>query len=205
MIRVLVVDDQELLRRGLRLLLETVDDIEVVDEAADGQEALGRIEHSRPDVVLADARMPVLDGEGLVAACAERHPGLPVLVLSTFDDAEVVRAVHLAGAAGFLLKDVSTDTLADGIRAVRSGGLVLDPRVARLVASPPQEADPLAELTAAERSVAERVARGMSNAEIAADLSLAEGTVKNTVSALFRKLGVRDRTALALTVSRAAG
>lgn len=201
MIRVLVVDDQELLRRGLRLLLETVNDIEVVDEAANGREALVRVERSRPDVVLADARMPVLDGDGFVAACAEKHPGLPVLVLSTFDDAEVVRAVHAAGAAGFLLKDVSTDTLADGIRAVRSGGLVLDPRVARMVVSPPQ--DPLSALTAAERSVAERIARGMSNAEIAADLSLAEGTVKNTVSALFRKLEVRDRTALALAVARA--
>ena len=126
-VRVLVVDDQEPLRRGLRLLLETAGGFEVADEAADGLEALARIPAAAPDVVLADARMPVLDGVGLVRACAREHPGLPVLVLTTFDDADVVRDAHDAGAAGFLLKDAPTDALATAIRAVVAG-LVPAPR-----------------------------------------------------------------------------
>ncbi|PZO56071.1 MAG: DNA-binding response regulator, partial [Leifsonia xyli] len=145
---------------------------------------------------------PVLDGLGLVEQCAARHPGLPVLVLTTFDDARLVRELMDAGAAGFLLKDISADALIDGIRHVVAGGLVLDPRIARAALSPTPPPDSVPTLTDAERAVADLVARGLPNAEIAARLHLAHGTVKNTVSVLLRKLGQPDRTALALELAR---
>lgn len=214
MIRVLIVDDQQLLRRGLRMLLSTIDGLDVVGEAADGREALAVIAKVAPDVVVADARMPVMDGPALVAACRELHPDLPVLVLTTFDDPEVVLGSLSAGAAGFLLKDVSPERLADGIDAAARGELVIDPRVARLAVASrrttPSSPDvmarakaggtghSLAMLTRTERVVAERVSRGMTNPEIAADLVVAEGTVKNHMTSLLRKLDQPNRTALAL-------
>lgn len=210
MTRVLLVDDHQLMRRGLRMLLGTAEGIEVVGEAGDGREALTAIPHCRPDVVVTDARMPGMDGLELVAALAQQHPGLPALVLTTFDDEDLVLGAVGGGAAGFLLKDVSTDALAEAIRAVAEGGMVIDPRVARLAMGAPNgtsrtagHGDPLAVLTRTERLVGERVAQGMSNTEIAADLVLAEGTVKNHVSSLLRKLDQRDRTALALALYRA--
>ncbi|WP_232820200.1 response regulator transcription factor [Brachybacterium sp. YJGR34] len=204
-LRVVVVDDQQLLRRGLTMLLSTVEDLEVVAEAADGHEALAVLARHRPDVLLTDARMPGMDGLDLLARCAEEHPELPVLLLTTFDDDALVQGALAAGAAGFLLKDTSTDALAAAIRAAARGGLVIDPRVARAALAPPPSADeePLAVLTRSERLVAELVAEGRTNAEIAARLVLAEGTVKNHVSALLRKLEERDRTALALRLHRA--
>jgi DNA-binding NarL/FixJ family response regulator len=201
-LRVLVVDDQELLRRGLRMLLETDPGIEVVGEAEHGARALALIPEARPHVVLTDARMPQLDGIGLVQRCAAAHPGLPVVVLTTFDDADLVRSVLAAGAAGFLLKDSSIDTLAEALRQAVDGGLVIDPRVARSAMTTADRASTLPPLTNAERAVAELVAVGTPNASIAQQLHLAHGTVKNTVSALLRKLGVTDRTALALLLAR---
>ena len=207
MIRIVLVDDQELLRRGVRLLLEAAGGIEVVAEAADGREALAMIAKHQPEVVLADARMPGMDGVELVRRCAREHPGLPVVILTTFDSDELVREAVREGAAGFLLKDVSPERLAEAIASVRDGGIVIDPRVAgvalRAAAFVPEaEPDELAALTRAERAVAVEVAAGRSNREIAAALVLAEGTVKNHVSALLRKLSARDRTALALLLSR---
>lgn len=204
MIRVVVVDDSELMRRGLALLLHTADQVEVVGEAADGREALAVVAKVGPDVVLSDAQMPLLDGVGLVGELSRTHPGLPVVVLTTFDDDHVVRAAMAAGAAGFLLKSTSIDGLLQALDAAASGGLVLDPRVARaaFAAQPTRDPGPLATLTRTERLVAAEVATGASNAEIAARMVLAEGTVKNHVSALLRKLGQRDRTALALLLSR---
>ncbi len=205
MIRALLVDDQQLLRRGLRLLLETVPGIEVVGEASDGREALAHVEKDRPDIVLCDVRMPGMDGLSFLAACQRLHPGLPVLMLTTFDDEPLVRGALGAGASGYLLKDVSVEGLSDAIRAVADGGMVIDPRVARIALNPAvvDADDPLAVLTRAERAVAELVAIGASNAEIAAQLVLAEGTVKNHVSSLLRKLDARDRTVLALRLNRA--
>ncbi len=211
--RVVVVDDQELIRRGLRLLLETTDDVDVIGEAPNGREALAVIASTVPDVVLTDANMPVLDGVGLVAALAEQPDAPPVIMLTTFDDEALVRRALDAGAAGFLLKDASTDELVVAIRAVAEGGLVIDPRVARAAMRPPAPASPtdaggsepdspLALLTRAERQVAVLVATGATNSEVAAELVLAEGTVKNRVSSLLRKLGQRDRTALALLLNR---
>ena len=204
-IRVLIVDDHELLRRGLRLAFETIDGLDVVDEAADGREALARIPEAAPDVVVTDARMPGLDGLGLVEACAARHPGLPVLVLTTFEDAQLVRRLVEAGAAGYLLKDVAPERLGDAVWAVLEGGLVLDPRIARHASGSSGEGDPLAILTPTEREVAGEVALGRTNGEIAETLHLAEGTVKNHVSSLLRKLDARDRTVLALALARALG
>ncbi|HJB10140.1 MAG TPA: response regulator transcription factor [Candidatus Brachybacterium merdavium] len=207
-LRIVLVDDQELLRRGLAMLLSTVEDIDIVGAAADGLEALAVIGKHGPDVVLADVRMPGMDGIELVARCRIDHPGLPVLLLTTFDDEAVVQGSLAAGAAGFLLKDTSTDALAEAIRSVAGGGMVIDPRVTRIAMGRSAEGtlagrsgdDPLAVLTRAERLVAEQVAEGRTNTEIAESLVLAEGTVKNHVSALLRKLGARDRTGLALAL-----
>lgn len=201
-IRVLIVDDQEILRRGLRMLLELEDDIEVVGGAEDGRRALALIPETDPDVVLVDARMPVLDGLGFTERCAQMHPGIRILVLTTFEDPGLVRPILDAGASGFLLKDVSTDGIGSAIRQVMDGGVVLDPRVARAALGLPREdrldghAD--SDLTETERAVAALVAKGSTNAQIADRLHLARGTVKNVVSALLRKLDVPDRTALAI-------
>lgn len=211
MIRILLVEDHELLRRGLRLLLGTVPDVAVAAEAANGAEALTTLnalakDASSPgiDLVLTDVRMPTMDGLELTRQVRARYQ-IPVLALTTFEEASLVRGLLAAGAGGYLLKDVSTEGLAEAIRAVIDGGLVLDPRVARFATEPDPVAHELAVLTPAERQVAELVATGATNAEIAATLYLAEGTVKNQVSALLRKLGARDRTALALTLVRALG
>ena len=207
-IRILVVDDQQLLRRGLIMLFGTVEGVDVVAQAAHGAEALAVLRAEEVDVVLADAKMPVMDGIELVRRCAREHPGLPVLVLTTFDEPDVVQ-----GAAGFLLKDTSIEALAEAVRAVAAGGLVIDPRVARLALAPSRderdEGDEgdgppaLALLTPTEREVAALVAEGLSNQAIAARMVLAEGTVKNHVSALLRKLRAADRTVLALTLYKA--
>lgn len=215
-VRVVLVDDHQLMRRGLSMLLGTVDEVEVVGEAADGAEALTVIECTDPDAVLADARMPGMDGLELTAQCARRHPGVPVIILTTFDDTPVVEGALAAGAAGFLLKDSSTDDLVSAVRAAVSGGLVIDPRVARTVMTKESSASSsareagdsngfgisvdalLEQLTPTERRVASLISRGWNNREIAGDLVLAEGTVKNHVSAVMRKLLVHDRTRLAL-------
>ena len=205
--RVVVVDDQELIRRGLRMLLDTSDDVEVVGEARDGEEGLEVVRRLAPDVVLTDARMPRLDGVGMIAALAADSAAPPVIVLTTFDDEQLVRAALDAGAAGFLVKDASTEELVAAIRAVAQGGLVIDPRLARgaLRRPDPETGSPLTVLTRTERDVAALVATGATNSEIAGRLHLAEGTVKNHVSSLLRKLQQRDRTALALLLARSDG
>lgn len=208
-LRVLVVDDQQLLRRGLIMLFGTVEGVDVVAQAAHGDEALAVLRAKRIDVVLADAKMPVMDGIELVRQCARSHPGLPVLVLTTFDEPDIVRGAIAAGAAGFLLKDTSIESLAEAVRAVADGGLVIDPRVARLAFTTSgsrtagDESPVLAVLTPTERKVASLVAEGLTNQAIAARMVLAEGTVKNHVSTLLHKLQAPDRTALALTLYKA--
>ena len=208
-LRVLVVDDQQLLRRGLIMLFGTVEGVDVVAQAAHGDEAMAVLRAKRIDVVLADAKMPVMDGIELVRQCARSHPGLPVLVLTTFDEPDIVRGAIAAGAAGFLLKDTSIESLAEAVRAVAAGGLVIDPRVARLAFTTDgsrregNESPVLAVLTPTERKVASLVAEGLTNQAIAARMVLAEGTVKNHVSTLLHKLQAPDRTALALTLYKA--
>lgn len=194
MIRVLIVDDQQLLRRGLKLLLAQSPEIQVVTTCASAVETLVSLHNSEVDVVLADAVMPGMDGPELVEQCRTLWPSLPVIILTTFDDATIVRRSIKAGAAGFLLKDVSPTTLAEAITAAYDGHPYVDPRVAHLLALPSR----FAGLTPTEKTVAELVGQGLSNREIAAELHLAEGTVKNHISALLRKTQVPDRTRLAL-------
>ena len=194
MIRVLIVDDQQLLRRGLKLLLAQSPEIQVVTTCASAAETLVSLHNSEVDVVLADAVMPGMDGPELVEQGRTLWPSLPVIILTTFDDATIVRRSIKAGAAGFLLKDVSPTTLAEAITAAYDGHPYVDPRVAHLLALPSR----FAGLTPTEKTVAELVGQGLSNREIAAELHLAEGTVKNHISALLRKTQVPDRTRLAL-------
>lgn len=196
--RTLLVDDHEMLLRGLRLLLDTDDQVEVTATTTDGARALELARAHDVDVVVTDAAMPGTDGLDVVRECS---PHFPVLVLTTFDDAGLVTRLLDAGASGYILKDVAPEELTGAIAAVAAGGLILDPRIARHAVGNTH----LAILTSTERNVAEKVALGMSNREIAAALFLAEGTVKNHVSSLLRKLEARDRTVLALRLAKALG
>lgn len=205
MTRVIVADDQALVREGIRTLLE-VAGIEVVAEAEDGAQAVAVIEEHAPEVALMDLRMPRHDGIWALEQLREQGSAVPVLVLTTFDDDALVRSALAAGASGFLLKDTSVEGLTTALHAILDGGMVIDPRVAKAAFRAASSQDePLAVLTRGERMVAELVARGQTNTEIAETLVLAEGTVKNHVSALLRKLDARDRTALALTLHKALG
>ena len=199
MIRVLLVDDQELVRSGFRLMLEVAEGIEVVGEAGDGREAVALARQLRPDVVLMDVRMPVLDG---IEATRQLNRGgieSRVLVLTTFDLDEYVYAAVRAGASGFLLKDAGRDQLITGVRTVARGEALLAPAVTqrlieRFVRRPqPDAAGQLARLSARETDILRLLARGLSNAEIAEQLVLGEATVKSHVAHILHKLDVRDR------------
>lgn len=210
-VRVVVVEDQLLLRRGIVELLEPEDAVEVVGEAADGVEALRQIPRLRPDVALVDARMPRMDGIELVGRLSEEHPRIAAIVLTTFDDDEYVFGGLRAGAKGYLLKDTSPEDLVAAIKKVSRGETVLgSPVASRLVAelarSPMQGADQTEDepevLSEREIEVTMLVGRGATNVEIAGELYISEGTVKNNVSKILRKLGLRDRTQLALYAAR---
>ncbi len=205
-IRILLVDDQALFREGLHTLLAIQPDFEVVGEAANGEEALRLANRLRPAVVLMDLRMPVLDGVAATRRLHAEHPDCRVIVLTTFDDDEAVFEGLRAGAVGYLLKDTPSEKLGEAIRAAARGESFLQPAIAAKVvaefvrltpAAAPQPAlvEPLSER---ERDILRRVAMGASNKEIAADLFIAEGTVKNHVTNILGKLGVRDRTQAAL-------
>ncbi len=197
-IRIVIVDDQTLVRKGLASLLALVPDLEVVGTAADGRAALALVAAQLPDVVLMDVRMPGMNGIAATREIRAGHPNIRVIVLTTFDNDEYVFESLRAGAAGYLLKTADPDHLAAAIRTVHAGGSVLDPAVAQKVlhrAAYPGAAEPaLAKrLTSREREVLNLVAQGVANAEIAARLCLAEGTVRNHVSHILGKLGARDR------------
>lgn len=201
MIRVCLVEDQTIVREGLRALLELVEDIEIVGEAADGDEAAAVIMERAPDVVLLDLHLPKRDGLAVLRALADPGPPPPTLILTTFDEDSLVLEALKAGARGYLRKDVSLDELAGAIRQVAAGGTAVQPAVTariveglgRLGGSVPglELPDPLTER---EQEILRLVANGFSNREIAEALHLAEGTVKNHVSSILSKLGVRDRT-----------
>ncbi|MBB5121421.1 LuxR family transcriptional regulator [Streptomyces eurocidicus] len=205
-IRVLIVDDQMMVREGFSVLLNAMPDIEVVGEAVDGRQAVEQVAALRPDVVLMDIRMPVLNGleatREIVAADAEAK----VLVLTTFDLDEYVYQALRAGASGFLLKDASAQQLADGVRVVASGEALLAPTVtkrlilefSRLGAPKPPTQERVGDLTERETEVLVLVAQGRSNSEIATHLVVAESTVKTHVSRILVKLGLRDRTQAAV-------
>ena len=201
-IQVLIADDQALMRAGFRMILEAESDLDVVGEAANGREAVTEAGRLRPDVVLMDVRMPEMDGIEATRRLLHGNDDTKVVMLTTFDMDEYVYEALRAGASGFLLKDVPPEQLVGGIRAVASGESLLAPSVTRLliqqfVSRPPDtmraSAPELERLTAREMEVLQMMARGRSNAEIAADCFVGETTVKTHVAHVLEKLGVRDR------------
>jgi DNA-binding NarL/FixJ family response regulator len=200
-IRVLIADDQALVRSGFRLILETRPDISVVGEAEDGRQTVALAREQRPDVILMDVRMPVLDGIQATREIVETDNPARILVLTTFDLDEYVYAAIRAGASGFLLKDVRPRDLIDAIRLVADGNALLGPTVTRRLLDrfaeprpqPVPDGTAIATMTSRELEILRLLAGGLSNAEIAAKLFLGEATVKTHVSSILRKLGVRDR------------
>ncbi len=225
-IRILIVDDQTLVREGFRKLLELEPEFEVVGTASDGEAALAVVEHlheqsMQPDVILMDIRMPHMDGIAATRAIKERWPDMHIVILTTFDDTELVHAGLYAGALGYSLKDITSEELAMTIRMAALGQVLLQPDIASKVFStltPTKQSTPAPglsgpsaliptyidsatkpeRLTEREREILHLVARGASNRQIAEDLYLTEGTVKNHMSNILSKLGVRDRTQAAI-------
>jgi two-component system, NarL family, response regulator LiaR len=201
---VLVVDDHEVVREGLRAFLELQDGIEVAGEATDGEEAIAVAERLDPDVVLMDLVMPKLDGLGAMRALRERVPGARVIVLTSFLDDDMLLPALRAGAAGYLLKNAPPPELARAVRAAHAGEALLDPVVAaRLVETLAGDGDPLDRLTPREREVLELIGRGFPNKRIARRLEVSEKTVKTHVGHVLAKLGVTDRTQAAVVAVRA--
>jgi DNA-binding NarL/FixJ family response regulator len=212
-IRIVLVDDQRLMREGLRTLLELHSDMQVVGEAGDGSGAEELVTELKPRVVLMDLRMPRTDGVSATQRIKRRWPDVQILVLTTFDDDELVFRSIEAGASGYLLKDVGSDALADAVRAASLGDAPLQPSVARkilgrlrstapVVAYPAAEAAPCERLSGRELAILRLLGRGAANREIAETLSLTEGTVKNYISAILAKTGLHDRTQAALFAVR---
>jgi DNA-binding NarL/FixJ family response regulator len=222
-IRVLVVDDQTLVREGLRKLLELEADFEVAGTAADGEAAMAAVERlneagTPPDVILMDIRMPRMDGIAATRAIKARWPGAHIVILTTFDDTELIREGLRAGALGYSLKDITAEQLAMTVRTAARGQVLLQPNIAskvfstlmpsaRPLTASPNHAAPtpymdtpsyVEELTEREREILAMVAQGASNRQIAEALYVTEGTVKNHMSSILGKLGVRDRTQAAL-------
>jgi DNA-binding NarL/FixJ family response regulator len=215
-IRVLLVDDQRLMREGLRTLLELHQDMQIVGEAGDGLEAERFIKMSPtdlcPQVVLMDLRMPRTDGVSATARIKRQWPDMQVLVLTTFDDDDLVFRSIEAGASGYLLKDVGSDALADAVRSASRGEAPLQPSVARKILGRLRSAAPIStevaepllahNLSEREMAVLRLLGRGAANREIAESLALTEGTVKNYISAILAKTGLHDRTQAALYAVR---
>lgn len=199
-IRVVVADDQEMVRAGFRLLLERVEDVDVVAEAEDGEQAVARVREHRPDVALLDIRMPRLDGLSAARRVVDDVPETKVIILTTFDSDDYVHDALHAGASGFLLKSSPPERLVTAIRTVAAGEALLDPAVTRRVIEgftrqplPVGPGTELERLTERELDVLRQVARGLSNIEIAGELFITEATVKTHVARLLAKLGLRDR------------
>ncbi|MFO8060089.1 MAG: response regulator transcription factor [Bacillota bacterium] len=201
-IRILIADDQRLMREGLETILNLGEDMEVVGTASNGLEALKMCRENAPDVVLMDIQMPVMDGVEAAGLILEENPSIRVIALTTFDDDELIVRALKAGARTYLLKDLPSEKLMEAIRATARGDVLLQPEVAsRLVkaAAVRSETEELPAgafepLSNREREILSLMVAGLSNQEIAADLFLSEGTVKNYISAIYSKLGVKDRT-----------
>jgi len=199
-IRIVIVDDQRLIREGLAALLALVSDLQILGQAADGQAAIELAATLSPDVILMDVRMPGMNGVAATREIRRRFPTPRVIVLTTFDDDEYVFQSLQAGASGYLLKNADPDHLAAAIRAVHAGDSILDPAVTNKVIQRAVSADAAAplltlseKLTPREREILHLIVQGATNAEIAAHLCLSEGTVKNHISHILDKLGARDR------------
>ena len=201
-VRVLLADDQVLFVESLKTVIEQLaGDIEVVGIARNGRESVHAVETAAPDVVVMDVRMPVMDGVKATAEILARHPGVRIIMLTTFEDDEYVKDALELGAAGYLLKDIPPAELVAAIRAVHGGAILIAPQVAKALirkayTAPEGQAvtpDWMLELSRREREILERVARGMSNKEIASELCIAEQTVRNHISTIYSKMGVSDR------------
>ncbi|OIH92715.1 MULTISPECIES: response regulator transcription factor [unclassified Curtobacterium] len=210
-VRIVLADDQAMIRSGLALVLRAETDLEIVEECADGHALLRAVARTAPDLVLTDVRMPGTDGIEATRRLRALPDAPPVLALTTFDDDDVLWPALDAGAAGFVLKDSPAEALVEAVRVVAGGGTWIDPRVlprvvARAVAQPQPDADrarALSSLTPRERAVLDLVCDGASNAEIAVALRTAERTVKSHVSAVLAKLGARDRAGAIVAAHRA--
>ncbi len=201
MIRLLLVDDQDLIRRGMTALLKSDEALQVVGEAANGQDAIALVASLTPDVVLMDVRMPVMDGVAATKAICQQFPGTKILVLTTFDDQEYVTQALQNGASGYLLKDTPFDELVQAIRFVHKGYTHIGPGLvnqAGTMAPAAPSTSVLAELTPREQEILQLIAQGASNREIAQSLYLAEKTVRNHVTNILSRLGLRDRTQAAI-------
>jgi DNA-binding NarL/FixJ family response regulator len=206
MIRLLLVDDQGIIREGLRSLLETKPDLTIIGEAENGKAAVELALSLQPDVVLMDVRMPIMDGVAATRALTAQAPNIKVLVLTTFDDDEYVTQALRCGAKGYLLKDTPSTELADAIRAIHRGYTQFGPGLmekafssAPVVEEPPEA---FTQLTPREQEVLQLIATGCSNREIAEKLYISERTVKNHVNSLLRRLNLRDRTQVAILAAK---
>lgn len=209
-IQVMIADDQELIRESLSIVLGTNADMEVTGLAGNGRELLALIQRRVPDVVLMDVRMPELDGVEATRAVKEQWPEVRIIILTTFDDDEYVFNALKYGASGYLLKGVSVPELSNAIRTVAQGGAMINPGIVTKVvkffnrmaqsslATDPESGEGASALTRTERNIALLVGRGLSNKEIASKLALSDGTVRNGLSSALAKLGLRDRTQLAI-------
>ena len=209
MVKVMIADDQELIRDSLKIVLEQNDDMQVTALASDGEECLEMLCSQQPDVILMDVRMPGVDGVQATKLIKERYPEVRIIILTTFDEDEYVFNALKYGASGYLLKGVSVTELSQAIRTVVSGGAMINPEIAgkvvKLFSQMAQKGQAIEtsacgaeKLSRTERNIAQLVGRGLSNKEIAARLSLSEGTVRNGLSSALTKLELRDRTQLAI-------
>jgi DNA-binding NarL/FixJ family response regulator len=209
MIRLLIVDDQSLVRQGFKAILSLESDLEIVGMAENGEEAIAQVEIVQPDVVLMDVRMPVMNGSTATRIICERFPDIKVLVLSTYDEDRDVSEAIQAGAKGYLLKDMPSEELVNAIRCINSGYTQLAPGLLERVVNQKQIQPSLSEsihpelteLTARELDVARLVAVGATNQEIAQKLFISEGTVKTHITSIFHRLNLKNRSQLAIHVS----
>jgi DNA-binding NarL/FixJ family response regulator len=205
MIRIILVDDQNIIREGLGSLLQAKTDLEVIGEAGNGQEAVQLALKLQPDVVLMDVRMPVMDGVAATRLLQEQAPDIKILILTTFDDDEYITKAMAYGAKGYLLKDTPSEELATAIRSIHKGYTQIGPGLFdKLMVSNPHPSPPpeLAELTPREREVLSLIAQGYNNREIAQSLFISERTVKNHVNSILHSLNLRDRTQAAIWANR---
>lgn len=211
MIRVMIVDDQTLIREGIKMMLSICSDIEIVGEAQNGREAIEKLKEVSPDVILMDIRMPVMDGVEAVKRIKEMYKKIKIIILTTFNEDEYIFEGFKNGADGYILKDVRSDEIVNGIRTVYNGNVLLQPEIATKVVMALNNIKRdneknsirrtiIEELTPREMEVAMLVAKGKSNREICDELFITEGTVKNHLSKILGKLELRDRTQLALYI-----
>lgn len=209
MIKVLIADDQKLIRDSLKIVLNTNEDLTVIDEVANGVEVIRSVRKEKPDVILMDIRMPEMDGVQCTKIIKENYEDIKIIVLTTFDDDEYIFSALKYGASGYLLKGISMDQLVDAIRKVHSGNAMINgdiatkviemfSRLAQSDISIRVEEDMVKEITESEWKVIRLISSGMSNKEIATKLCLSEGSVRNYLSSILRKLDLRDRTQLAI-------